>query len=57
MPHGTAEVDALTSERFGYDHHRLATYRAAYGLVTASCLVAHPHGEHFRWCLELVSAR
>ena len=45
----------LTTERFGYDAHRLATYRAAYGLVTASCLVGHPQGAHFRWCLDLVS--
>ena len=54
---GTHELDALTSARFGYDHHRLATYRAAYGLVTASCLVAYPQGEHFRWCLDLVTSR
>ena len=50
---GTAEVDRLTIERFGYDAGRLATYRAAYGLVTASCLVGHP-GPHLAWCLDLV---
>jgi aminoglycoside phosphotransferase (APT) family kinase protein len=53
---GTAEIDALTSERFGYPPHRLETYRAAYGLITASCLVEHP-GRHLTWCLELVSSR
>ena len=53
---GTALVDRLTTERFGYEPHRLAAYRASYGLVTASCVVDYPQSEHFAWCLDLVEA-
>lgn len=49
----TAALDALTVERFGYDPGVLVLYRAAYGLVTASCLAGHP-GRHLDWCLDLV---
>jgi Ser/Thr protein kinase RdoA (MazF antagonist) len=49
----TAALDALTSDRFGYDLDVLVLYRAAYGLVTASCLAGHP-GRHMDWCLALV---
>ncbi len=50
----TARIDALTRARFGYAQERLTVYRAAYGLVTASLLVAAPDEPHFRWCLEWV---
>ena len=44
----------LTRARFGYDAAAgWRSYRAAYGLVTASCLVAASARPHFRWCLEL----
>jgi len=49
-----ARIQGLVVERFGYDADRLALYRAAYGLVTASCLVAAGDGSHFRWCLDLL---
>ncbi|WP_374454222.1 phosphotransferase [Nocardioides sp.] len=48
-----AALDSLTTRRFGYDPDVLVLYRAAYGLVTASCLAGHP-GRHLDWCLELV---
>jgi aminoglycoside phosphotransferase (APT) family kinase protein len=51
----TAAMDALVLERFGYDPAVLVLYRAAYGLVTASCLAGHP-GQHLDWCLALVDA-
>ena len=51
----TAALDQLTMTRFGYDPDVLVLYRAAYGLVTASCLVGHP-GRHLDWCLDLVDA-
>lgn len=51
----TAAVDALSVERLGHDPAVLVPYRAAYGLVTASCLAGHP-GAHLDWCLELVDA-
>ena len=49
-----ARIQRLVVERFGYDADRLALYRAAYSLVTASCLVAAGDGNHFRWCLDLL---
>lgn len=49
----TAALDDLTVERFGHDPRVLVLYRAAYGLVTASCLAGHP-GRHLDWCLALV---
>lgn len=49
----TAALDALTAQRFGHDPEVLVLYRAAYGLVTASCLAGHP-GRHLEWCLALV---
>lgn len=49
----TAALDALAVSRFGYDPEVLVLYRAAYGLVTASCLAGHP-GRHLDWCLALV---
>lgn len=51
----TAALDALTVERFGHEPGVLVLYRAAYGLVTASCLAGHP-GRHLDWCLALVDA-
>lgn len=51
----TSTLDDLAVRRFGYDPDVLVLYRAAYGLVTASCLVAHP-GRHLDWCLALVDA-
>jgi aminoglycoside phosphotransferase (APT) family kinase protein len=50
----TAALDEATTSRFGYDPDVLVLYRAAYGLVTASCLAGHP-GRHVDWCLDLVS--
>ena len=47
-------VDRLFADRFGYARDRIVLYRAAYGLVTASCLVAVADGRHFRWCADLV---
>ena len=49
----TAALDDLTVDRFGYRPEVLVLYRAAYGLVTASCLAGHP-GRHLDWCLDLV---
>ncbi len=49
----TAAMDALVLGRFDYDPDVLVLYRAAYGLVTASCLAGHP-GRHLDWCLDLV---
>ena len=49
----TAAVDEVSTDRFGYDPDVLVLYRAAYGLVTASCLAGHP-GQHVDWCLALV---
>lgn len=49
----TAVLDRLAVDRFGYGPHVLVVYRAAYGLVTASCLAGHP-GRHLDWCLALV---
>jgi hypothetical protein len=51
----TAALDDLVVRRFGHDPAVLVLYRAAYGLVTASCLVGHP-GQHLDWCLALVDA-
>ena len=51
----TAAVDAVTTARFGYDPAALVLYRAAYGLITASCLAGYP-GRHVDWCLALVRA-
>lgn len=51
----TAALDALAVARFGHDPAVLVLYRAAYGLVTASCLTGHP-GRHLDWCLDLVHA-
>jgi hypothetical protein len=51
----TAALDDLVVRRFGHDPAVLVLYRAAYGLVTASCLVGHP-GLHLDWCLALVDA-
>lgn len=51
----TAALDALVLRRFGYDPEVLVLYRAAYGLITASCLAGHP-GRHLDWCLDLVDA-
>ncbi|MDQ3627427.1 MAG: phosphotransferase [Actinomycetota bacterium] len=36
---------------FGYDPQRLATYRAAYGLVTACCFGDDLSEGHFAWCV------
>ena len=49
----TVAFDALSVERFGHDPDVLVLHRAAYGLVTASCLAGHP-GQHLDWCLALV---
>ncbi|MCY7402050.1 MAG: phosphotransferase [Nocardioides sp.] len=49
----TAALDDLAVRRFGYEPDVLVLYRAAYGLVTASCLAEHP-GRHLDWCLALV---
>lgn len=51
----TARFDEATTARFGYDPQALVLHRAAYGLVTASCLAGHP-GRHVDWCLALVEA-
>lgn len=50
-----AAFDEATTTRFGYDPRALVLHRAAYGLVTASCLAGHP-GRHVDWCLALVEA-
>ncbi|MFC0222983.1 phosphotransferase family protein [Nocardioides zeicaulis] len=49
----TAAFDALSVTRLGHDPDVLVLHRAAYGLVTASCLAGHP-GPHRDWCLDLV---
>lgn len=49
----TAGFDRLAVQRFGYEPEALVLHRAAYGLVTASCLAGHP-GQHLDWCLALV---
>jgi hypothetical protein len=49
----TAALDDRVVRRFDHDPAVLVLYRAAYGLVTASCLVGHP-GRQLDWCLELV---
>lgn len=49
----TAALDRLAVQRFGYEPAVLVLYRAAYGLVTASCLAGYP-GQHLDWCLTLV---
>ncbi len=49
----TAALDVLSVARFGHDPRVLVLYRAAYGLVTASCLAGHP-GRHLDWCLDLI---
>ena len=51
----TEALDALTVQRFGYAQEALVLHRAAYGLITASCLAGHP-GRHLDWCLALVDA-
>jgi hypothetical protein len=51
----TAAFDDVVVHRFDHDPAVLVLYRAAYGLVTASCLAGHP-GRHLDWCLELVDA-
>lgn len=51
----TQALDALTVQRFGYAQEALVLHRAAYGLITASCLAGHP-GRHLDWCLALVDA-
>lgn len=50
----TAALDDLVVRRFDHDPAVLVLYRAAYGLVTASCLAGHP-GRHLDWCLDLVT--
>ncbi len=50
----TAALDAMSVRRLGHDPAVLDLYRAAYGLVTASCLAGHP-GRHLDWCLALVA--
>jgi hypothetical protein len=50
----TTALDDLAVRRLGHDPAVLVLYRAAYGLVTASCLVGHP-GRHLDWCLDLVA--
>lgn len=49
----TAAFDDLAVDRFGHDPEALVLHRAAYGLVTASCLAGHP-GPHLDWCVDLV---
>lgn len=49
----TAAFDDLSVSRLGHDPDVLVLHRAAYGLVTASCLAGHP-GPHWDWCLALV---
>lgn len=49
----TSALDDLAVRRFGYVPEVLVLYRAAYGLVTASCLAGHP-GRHLDWCLALI---
>lgn len=49
----TEAFDTLAVQRFGYEPEVLVLYRAAYGLVTASCLAGYP-GRHLDWCLALV---
>ena len=51
----TAAFDELSVARLGHDPDVLVLHRAAYGLVTASCLAGHP-GPHWDWCLDLVRA-
>lgn len=51
----TAAFDDLVVRRFAHDRAVLVLHRAAYGLVTASCLAGHP-GRHLDWCLALVDA-
>ncbi|MBS2940033.1 aminoglycoside phosphotransferase family protein [Nocardioides sp. J2M5] len=50
----TAAFDELSVRRLGHDPAHLVLHRAAYGLVTASCLAGHP-GRHLTWCLDLVA--
>jgi len=49
-----AWLDRLVAERFGYDRERILVYRAAYAIVTASCLVSASDGRHFRWCVDIL---
>lgn len=49
----TAAFDALSVARLGHDPDALVLHRAAYGVVTASCLAGFP-GRHLDWCLALV---
>jgi hypothetical protein len=49
-----AAIDRAAAGRFGLAPERLALYRAAYAIATAS--VYAPGGEdgHFRWCVEML---
>lgn len=49
-----AWLDRLFADRFGYPRERIVVHRAAYALVTATCLAAASDGRHFRWCSDIL---
>ena len=48
------ELDVAFVSSFGHDPTRLATYRAAYALVTACCFGTDLSDGHFAWCLAML---
>ncbi|RYB93596.1 aminoglycoside phosphotransferase family protein [Nocardioides oleivorans] len=47
-------LDAAFTSSFGHDPARLATYRAAYALVTACCFGTDLSDGHFGWCVAML---
>ena len=48
------ELDRAFTSAFGHDPDRLATYRAAYALITACCFGNDISDGHFAWCITLL---
>lgn len=47
-------LDDRVADRFQHDPERLATYRAAYALVTATCFSTSGSDGHFDWCVAML---
>jgi aminoglycoside phosphotransferase (APT) family kinase protein len=47
-------LDVAIADRFGHDPRRIAVYRAAYALATATCFSPEGVDGHFAWCVAML---
>lgn len=47
-------LDQALADRFGHEPRRVAIYRAAYALATATCFSPEGNDGHFSWCMAML---